>query len=185
METDRELLNSARGRNKDALIQIFDHYASALYYYAMRLIRDPVIADHIVGDVFTKFLEQIWSGKGPKTNLRSYLYQMTYHLIIDQVRSSRRSAPLEVANSLVDDVHSSSSSLENQMLLEVVLKVIQNELTDDQRHVIVLRFFEEYSLKETAEILGKQVDNIKMLQNRAIAKLRKNLGLSGTETALA
>jgi len=49
-------------------------------------------------------------------------------------------------------------------------------LTEDQRHVIVLRFLEGFSLRETADIIGKQVYNVKVIQNRGIVKLRKALG---------
>ena len=47
------------------------------------------------------------------------------------------------------------------------------ELTEEQRNVIVLRYQEEFSLKETAEIIGKNVNAIKALQNRGINKLRE------------
>ncbi|HSL45074.1 MAG TPA: RNA polymerase sigma factor [Anaerolineales bacterium] len=182
MTSDIELLNAARAKDKEALAKIFDLYASALYKYAYRLGHDPIMADHIVGDVFAKLLEQLSSNRGPITNLRSYLYQSTYHMIIDKGRSSRRAAPLEVAASFRDDVHSSSPGLEDRVMLDLVSKIIQNDLTEDQRHVIVLRFIEDFSLKETAMILGKTVTHIKVIQNRAIAKLRKSLGGSGVET---
>ena len=181
METDIELLNAARARDQKALAKIFDLYASSLYKYAFRLGHDPIMADHIVGDVFAKLLEQLSSDKGPITNLRSYLYQATYHMIIDKGRASRRAAPLEVANGFRDDVHSASPSLEDGVMLDMISKIIQNDLTEDQRHVIVLRFMEDFSLKETALILGKTVTHIKVIQNRALAKLRKSLGRSGTE----
>ena len=176
MENDIELLTSARKWNKGALEKIFELYASALYNYALRLAHDPIMADHIVGDVFAKLLEQLSSGKGPKTNLRSYLYQTTYHMIIDYGRSSRRRAPLEVADSFRDDIRSASARLEDQAMFDVILNVIRNDLTENQRHVIVLRFLEEFSLNETAMILGKEVSHIKVIQGRAIAKLRKDLG---------
>jgi RNA polymerase sigma-70 factor (ECF subfamily) len=61
------------------------------------------------------------------------------------------------------------------MLVNALFTAIQNELTEDQRHVIVLRFLEGFSLRETADIIGKQVYNVKVIQNRGIAKLRKAL----------
>lgn len=178
MENDLDLLNSARKWDRDALVKIFDLYASALYNYALRLGRDPVMADHIVGDVFVKLLEQLSTGRGPTTNLRSYLYQMTYHLIIDQGSASRRSAPMEIADSFHVDVHSTSASLEDRAMFDVILKTMRNQLTEDQRHVIILRFLEEFSLNETAAILGKKVSHIKVIQGRALAKLRNSLGSS-------
>jgi RNA polymerase sigma-70 factor (ECF subfamily) len=72
--------------------------------------------------------------------------------------------------------------LEDRVLLDVLVKAIQNDLTEDQRHVIILRFLEGFSLNETAAILGKEVSHIKVIQNRAITKLRKNLGHSELET---
>ena len=62
------------------------------------------------------------------------------------------------------------------MLLDTLVMAIRNDLTEDQRHVIVLRFLEGFSLRETADIIGKQVYNVKVIQNRGIAKLRKVLG---------
>jgi RNA polymerase sigma-70 factor, ECF subfamily len=185
METELELLNSAKQWDKEALAKIFDLYASAIYNYALRLGHDPILADHIVGDVFAKLLEQLAFGKGPKHNLRSYLYQTTYHMIVDRGRTLHRSAPFEVADSFRDEVHSISVSLEDQLMMDIILKSIWNDLTDDQRHVIILRFLEGFNLNETAAILGKQVGHIKVIQNRAIAKLRKALGDSGAETGIS
>jgi RNA polymerase sigma-70 factor, ECF subfamily len=173
MENDTELLKAARAKNKEALEKIFDFYSSALYKYALRWGCDPVMADQIVGDVFVRLLEQLELGKGPETNLRSYLYQMTYHQIIDQGRASRKSAPLEVADGFRHDEDSPSLRLENQMMFDLILKAIEDALTDDQRQVIILRFMEQFSLQETAGIMGKKVNHVKVIQNRAIAKLRK------------
>src|SRR5215207_10517741 len=98
MEVDTTLLDAARKMDRDALVEIFDRYAPALYRYALRLCNDAVMADQIVGDVFAKLVENLSAGKGPRTNLRSYLYEMTHHLILDKAESSQRSAPIEVVD---------------------------------------------------------------------------------------
>jgi RNA polymerase sigma-70 factor (ECF subfamily) len=184
MEEDITLLNAARTLDEDALIKIFNLYSTALYNYAMRLCRDPVMADHIVGDVFVKFLDQLKSGNGPTTNLRSYLYQTTYHLIVDEARGSRRTIPLEVASWPRLDVHSSIRGLEDRIMFDVILRAMQSKLTDDQRHVVILRYLDEFSLRDTATITGKTVNNVKVIQNRAIAKIREALNYDEiTETA--
>lgn len=176
MRTEIPLLEAARNMDGEALVEIFDLYSSALYNYALRLCNDPLRADHIVGDVFAKLLEQLSVGQGPSTNLRSYLYETTYHLIIDEARSSYREAPLEVIDLSRSDGYSSAVNLENRMLFDAVIAAIKKNLTEDQRHVIILRFLEGFSLRETAAILGKAVYNVKVIQNRGVAKLRKALG---------
>jgi len=176
MEADITLLDAARNMNKEALIAIFDLYSSALYNYALRLCNNPSQADHVVGDVFAKLLDQWSAGNGPSANLRSYLYETTYHLIVDEARYSHRKAPLEAAEYLRQDGPSPLAGLENHMLFDAVIRAIRHDLTEDQRHVIILRFLEGFSLRETADIIGKEVYNVKVIQNRGVAKLRKVLG---------
>jgi RNA polymerase sigma-70 factor (ECF subfamily) len=176
MDADITLLEAARNMDEEALIQIFDLYSSSLYNYALRLCNDPLEADNIVGDVFAKLLDQWSAGNGPNTNLRSYLYQTTYHLVLDESQSSRQKVPLEVAEFSRRDGNSSLSSLENRLLFDAVILAIKDSLTEDQRHVIILRFLEGFSLRETAAIIGKEVYNVKVIQNRGVAKIRKTLG---------
>lgn len=175
MEEEFLLLNAAKKKNRAALVKIFEFYAPRLYNYALRLCRDPLLADNIVGDVFARLVEQLAAGSGPNSNLRSYLYQTAYHLIIDEARASHRRAPLDVLTARQQDGRSVLQGSEAQILFEKVLDVIQHDLSDDQRHVIVLRFMEEFSLRETAAILGKNENHIKVIQSRALAKLRKTL----------
>src|SRR5215211_2335235 len=111
-----------------------------------------VMADDIVGDVFAKLLENLSAGKGPRTNLRSYLYEIAYHLVVDAARSSHRLVPLEVVDFNHHDLYSTHVSIENRVLFGTVRRAIQNDLTDNQRNVVILRFLKGFSLKETAAI---------------------------------
>jgi len=174
MNDDATLLKSARKLDKDALMAVFDCYAPVLYKYALRLCRDSAEADDIVGDVFSQLLKYLKEGKGPRENLRSYLYQIAYHKVVDHARDRKHLTLLESAISLSSG-DSLPSQYENREQMDTLESVIQNQLSEDQRNVIVLRFIEDLSLKETAEIVGKNVNNVKVIQNRAIARLRQVL----------
>ena len=173
MEADTQLLNTARTFSKEGLVKIFDLYSAPIYCYALRLCGDPIIADQVVGDVFAKLFDKLASGQGPTANLRSYLYEIAYHQVVDEKRFSRRIISLETVEWLPQDVNASERDFENQMLFQQILGAIRKYLTNDQRHVVILRFMEGFSLRETAAITGKKVSNVKVLQNRAIAALRK------------
>ena len=185
METERALLNAARRMDKEAFVRIFDLYSRALYKYALRLCSDPMLADQVVGDVFAKLVDQLSAGNGPTTHLRSYLYEVTYHRIIDETRYARSRVPIEVTDWLPQSGDYAFLRLEDELLFEQIVHTIRNELTQDQRHVIVLRFLEEFSLRETAAILGKQVSNVKVIQGRALAKLRGALEFKGMVALLS
>lgn len=164
--------SAARNIDRDALIAIFDQYTPVLYRYSLRLCADPIVADQIVGDVFSRYLEQVAEGKGPKQNPRAYLFQSVYHAIVDHAREEQRTAPLDIAESFLETERSLSTQVEENMLLEELQVAINNHLTEEQQHIIILRFQEEFSLQETAEIVGKTVNAVKALQNRAVQKLR-------------
>ncbi len=172
MADESVLLEAARQRDPEAIGQIFDEYAPSLFRYALRLCHDPAEADQIVGDVFAQLLEQITSGKGPRTNLRAYLYQITYHVIVDHSREEAHVASMDDAMHLPDGMMSVASQVEEQELLKELEAAVANGLTGEQQHVIMLRFVEGFSLQETANITGKKVNAVSVLQNRAIARLR-------------
>lgn len=165
--------NLTKEFDQEAITKAFDLYASSVYNYVLRLCGDPQLADHIVGDVFANLVDQLASGRGPRSNLRSYLYQAAYHRIVDEARYSKSRAPLDALVPLRQEMRSAHLYPADPILFEALLKAIQYEITDDQRHVIILRFVEDFSLKETAAILGKATNHVKVIQNRALAKLRQ------------
>jgi RNA polymerase sigma-70 factor, ECF subfamily len=175
MEAHLTLLESVKSMDREALAQTFELYAPALYNYALRCSNDPQAADNIVGDVFARLLEKLACNSGPQTNLRSYLFEIAHHLIVDDIRYNGRHAPVEIVDRFHHDAYTAHDFPERRILFEKVLQAIRNDLNDAQRHVVVLRFLEGFSLKETAAILGKSLTLVKVTQLRAIRVLRKSL----------
>jgi len=170
---ESELIKAARKFDRDALRTIFDSYSPAIYEYAFRLCRDDIEADNIVGDVFAILLEQLADGKGPKSDIKSHLFQITYGVINDRTQSSRRLSPMETANFTEEPAASLPYLTESEDELEAVISAMDTELTADQRQVLVLRFVEGFNVRETATIIGKTENNVKVIQNRGLEKLRQ------------
>jgi len=179
IKDETTLIEAISSLDQEALEAVFEEYAPAIYKYLLRLGQGSQEADQIVGDVFVRLLEKLSQGKGPQKNLRSYLFQTAYHLVVDHSRDRKRAAPLEVAEIEPDTVKKETMSVQAQteeaLLLETLSSAIESELTEEQRVVIVLRFQEGFSLKETAEIVDKKVNAVKALQNRAMNRLREAL----------
>lgn len=174
MNADSELLEAARKLDQGAVGSIFDQFAPVIYKYCLRLCGDPAEADDIVGEVFEQLINHLSKGKGPRENLRSYLYQIAYHRVVDHSRERKLSSGLdESVRSGPGDMPSTRQ--EDNELLASVEAAMRSSLTEDQRHILVLRFMENLSIRETAEITGKDIGNIKVIQNRAMAKLRQAL----------
>lgn len=175
MQDDSTLLKAARNFDQDALRTIFDSYSPIVYRYALRLCRNTLEADNIVGDVFASLLEKLVEGKGPNTNLRSYLFQITYHIIVDHAREEKRVSSLALAEKQAERVPSVVSQVEDGFRLDSVIEAMNSQLSPDQQHVLVLRFVEGFNIRETSEIVGKSINNVKVIQNRGLEKLRQFL----------
>lgn len=171
------LLKSARKLDQGALTTIFDTYAPAVYRYSFRLYLDPVESDSIVGDVFAQFLENLAAGQGPVTNLRSYIFQITYHVIHTHVGGGWQGMMGKASNKIEHGwALTAARSDSEEQFLRCILAALKKDLSDIQRHVLLLRYLEEFSLNETALIVGKTVGNVKIIQNRALIKLKRSLG---------
>lgn len=175
MNDDQTLLQEIGSMDPDALARLYDRHAPAIYRYAYRHSEDARLADQVVGDVFAKLLEQLAQGRGPGSNLRAYLFEIAYHAIVDEIRHARRLLAIETLELALPTEEQPGLLLEQQVQLEVVRQAMRQDLTGDQRHVVILRFLEDFSLKETARIMGKSVGNIKVIQQRALAALRRAL----------
>jgi RNA polymerase sigma-70 factor (ECF subfamily) len=182
METDTSLLANARKMDGGALTEIFDLYAPALYKYAFRLCHNSVLADQIVGNVFARLSDQFSVGMGPRANLRPYLFEITHRRVLDEIHYSRRAKTMESVDPWRSDISTTGLSSADRKLIQIMIRAIRNELTEDQRHVLILRFMEDFSVKETALIVGKSVSNVKVIQNRAITILRRALDYKVVET---
>lgn len=128
------------------------------------------VAADLTGEVFLALVQALKSGKPPKTSLQGWLYTVARNLAADYIREKGRTV------SLVEDLASDEPSLTEQAHLSQLAPILKNallQLTEEQQHVIALRFGQGLSLAETAELLEKSVGAIKALQHRALASLAR------------
>ena len=170
------LLRAARRWDMDALAAIYDNYSPLIYRYAMRFVSSPDVAEECVAETFARFLQALRNGGGPKTHLKAYLYRIAHNWITDHYR--RQPPPQIDVETVAHALASNDDPLSDQLSLkedQARVRAALRLLTPEQQQVIVLRFLEEWSLKEVAEALGKPVGAVKALQHRALAALRRIL----------
>jgi RNA polymerase sigma-70 factor (ECF subfamily) len=179
--TEHDLLRRARAWDEPALVAVFDTYYPAIYRYIYGRVGDEATAEDLAAEVFTRMLEKMAVGKGPRHHLRGWLYRVASNLVVDHSRRSavRRHESLDeqtvaAESDLVDEVHASLSRAQAGAALA--------ELTPQQRAVIVLRFLEGWENSEVARALDTTVGAVKALQHRALASMRRYLDKQETWT---
>jgi len=158
----------------DALSEIYDQFSARIYSYIYHRTGDGAIAEDLTGDVFVRMLEAIRDERTWNTSLQGWLYRIAHNLVVDHFRrQSKRDGPeLDERWMAADHPSASFEGLFHSTQLQSAMRF----LTDEQQQVIVLKFAEELSNVEVAEILDKTEGAIKALQHRGLATLKRALG---------
>ena len=171
----RQELSSLRSLDSQAIGAVYDQYFSEVYCYVLYRIGDQTQAEDIASDVFIRLLEAVQSGRGPQTNLKGWLIGTASHIITDHMRKKYRRQEEEVDESL-PDLQPGPASETDQREQNRQLNKAMSKLTDEQQHVLSLRFGQGYSLEETATFMNKNINAVKALQFRALAALQREIG---------
>ena len=146
-------------------------YYPTIHRYAQRLLRDPILAEDVVQEVFTRYEA---SGRDvPRDRLRAWLYRVARNLVIDMIRKSR--GPVGTVDP--DLLPGAAARYEPSLLVEkkeAVAMLLQklNELPPRQREVVRLKFQEGLSYAEIANVTHQTRATVGWLLHEAMKRLR-------------
>jgi RNA polymerase sigma-70 factor (ECF subfamily) len=175
-ETLDRLVAEAQRGDPEAFGRIFDAYVGPIHRFIASRVNRPSDAEDLTQLVFVKALEALPRYEARGIPFGGWLFRLARNAIIDQVRTRRDHLSLvaAVTRETEDAGPEAMASLRDD--LERVARALL-ELTDDQREVIELRFFAGLSVHETADAMGRQDGTVRGLQFRALAALRRSLGI--------
>ncbi len=159
---------------------IFDHYHEAVYRFIASRVHRPTDAEDLTQLVFVKALEALPRYESRGIPFGGWLFRLARNAVVDFTRTRHEHADLDaVAYRGTHDPGPEDVAMLRQDLDRV--EVALAALTADQREAIALRFFAGLSAREAAEVMGRQEGTIRGLQFRAIAALRRQLGIRHTD----
>jgi RNA polymerase sigma-70 factor, ECF subfamily len=173
MQTDLSLHRDPQQLTKQGLAEVYKILSPYLFRYAFRLLGDSNLAEDCVAETFSRFLTTLKSSSGPNKNVKAYLYQIAHNWIMDYYRHRKPEENLDFGQLIILPENPVAAS--NQHMERERVRIALLNLTDEQRQVILLRFYEEWSHEETAAAIGKTVEATRALQYRALNVLRRML----------
>ena len=178
MIDERELLRRVGSLDEEAVSAVFDTYYQPLYRYIYHHVHHQVVAEDLAGEVFTRMLAQIAKKRGPRRNLRAWLYRVAANLVIDEARRFAHRDHESLDEQIVSGGQDVEAAVEATLLRQQACDAL-GRLTTKQRSVIILRFLEGLENDETAHILGMSIGAVKALQHRGLASMRRYLKRAG------
>ncbi|HXT38398.1 MAG TPA: sigma-70 family RNA polymerase sigma factor [Candidatus Angelobacter sp.] len=186
MATDAELLRSyARDRSETAFTELVQQHIDLVYSAALREAHgDAATAEDITQAVFVELARKA-SNLVRHPALAGWLYTCVRQMTANMRRAEDRRLRREQEAHTMKQLLSSDASDSAWRQIQPVLDDAMHELSDSDRTAVVLRFFEERSLKEIGLALGLNENAARMRVDRALEKLQKLLAKRGVTSTAA
>jgi len=170
------LVAAAKLGDPEAFGALFDHYYAPVYRYVAARVGRPSDAEDLAQLVFVKALEALPRYEVRGVPFGGWLFRLARNVVIDHIRTRREHVALDLAIERSTDEAGPGELAALRQELDSVARAL-TRLTPEQREAIELRFFAGLSAREAAEAMGRQEGTIRGLQFRAIAALRRELGV--------
>jgi len=175
-EAEERRLVEAAQRDTARFGDVYEHYFELVYSYVARRVRNRTEAEDMTAEVFRKALQSLPRFKLTGAPFAAWLFRIASNIIADRAKRAARegNVPGDEDARELRVPQPQQADLEQSERSAVVLRLV-NELAEDQRRVLVMRFAEERSIRDIARTLGRSEGAIKQLQFRALQTLRTKL----------
>jgi RNA polymerase sigma factor (sigma-70 family) len=170
MMSDLDLLDQyVREKREEAFAALVDRHLKLVYSAALRQVRSPELAEEVTQSVFSD-LARSAERLEPKTILTAWLYQVTRRTVINVVRGESRR---QVREQIALEITSMNSNSSEWTAIEPLLDEAMEALDPPDRTAILLRYFEDKSLREVGKLLGTSENAAQKRVSRALDQLRE------------
>jgi RNA polymerase sigma-70 factor, ECF subfamily len=170
------------GDLRGAIELIMATHEDAVFAYCARMLRDRELAEDVAQQVFIEVHRDLARFRGD-SSLKTWLIGIAHHRCGDAIKSrARRSARIELDDQAITDHPDTSSAPLERIDLERLRLVIEDcleELSDDVRETVLLRFLSDMTYEEMAVLLGRKADTLCVRVARAMPVLKRCLERKG------
>jgi RNA polymerase sigma-70 factor (ECF subfamily) len=167
-----KLVVKAESGDYEAFGELYRIYLDCIFRYVVYQIKDRMTAEDITEEIFIKAWKAIDSCKGKEQTFSPWLYRIAHNYLIDTFRSTRNKSVVDI-ETIAEDC-SNKPVVEIELEQEYWLKMI-SDLPQNQQQVIILKFIEGLDNQQISQVMHKNQGAIRILQMRALAKLRERL----------
>jgi len=159
--------------------RLYDEYHQDVFRFLVYLVKNRMIAEDLSHEVYVRVLKA-YDRFESKSSEKTWLFSIAKNVAIDYFRKAnvRQRHTFDAFDWEQEQLISPTKSPEHFVELSDEMKhllAVLEQCTGDQKMVIVMRYFQELSVAETADILGWTEGKVKTTQHRAIKALREKL----------
>lgn len=177
---DQSLIRLIARSQESALSELYDRYSRLVYSLALNAVGDPATAEEITQDVFIRIWDHAGTYQAEKSKVLTWIASITRYRSIDIIR--RRKIRPE-SQSVSWEIEPSAIEM-NPINVEETVEISQKRrrvrqaismLPEEQRQALAYAYFQGYTHREIAEVLGEPLGTVKTRIRLAMQKLRQLL----------
>jgi len=176
MTDEERLVKKAKKGEAEAFGLLYDHYVAAIYRFILLKVSHESDAEDLTHQVFLQAWQNIRSYRSKGLAFSSWLYRIAANKVIDYYRTKKKYVDIEnvAEENLIDPSPSPQKKIEKDLNLSLIKKALK-KLEPDQQNVLIMRFINDLSHQEIAQALNKSLGAIRVIQHRALKKLKELL----------
>jgi RNA polymerase sigma-70 factor (ECF subfamily) len=178
--SDEELVVAYAEGNNIAFDILLNRHKSTVYSYIYFIIRNREMAEDIFQETFVKAIMTIKQGRYTENGkFRAWINRIAHNLIIDNYRQEKNEQTIsndECEVDLLNNSKLSDGTIEDKMIKEQILsdvKKLINYLPDNQKEVLILRYYRDLSFKEISDITGVSINTALGRMRYAVLNMRR------------
>jgi RNA polymerase sigma-70 factor (ECF subfamily) len=178
--TDEALVELYACGNNIAFDILLNRYKRAVHSYIFYTVRDRDLTEDIFQETFLKVIVAIQQGRYQENGkFKAWIMRLAHNLIIDNFRQERSENTVsndEMEVDLFNDMKLCDTNIEDEMIQEQVyddIKKLLRHLPDSQREVLEMRYYQDLSFKEIADMTGVSINTALGRARYALMNMRK------------
>ena len=159
-----------RSGDSDAFAFFYEQYVTRIYRFVLIKVSDKRVAEEITQDIFLKVWQHIVDKKHVKS-FQAFIFRIARNSVIDYYRQSNRQ-PLPIDEMPEENLPTEKiEDLDISLDVENIKKHLER-LKPAYQEILILRYIEDLTFEEIAEILQKDKNNVRVTLHRALNKLK-------------
>jgi len=178
--TDESLVDLYANGNNSAFDVLLNRYKKSIHSYIFYIVRNNDLTEDIFQETFMKVIMTIKQGRYTDNGkFKAWITRIAHNLIIDNYRQERNENTIsndEVEVDLLNDMKLCDTNVEDEMVQEQVftdIKKLVKHLPDNQREVLEMRYYQDMSFKEIADLTGVSINTALGRMRYAILNMRR------------
>jgi len=170
---DAELISAAQAGDADAFTALYDRYVGRVYRLISYRLGRSADAEDLTQQTFVNAWQAIGRYQPGTAPFVAWLLRIAHNASISQLRATHFSVQLNESIDPADDGDVADDLL-SQERRQNVLRALK-KLEGEQAQAVWMRYMEDLSYPEIAGLLGKSVENVRVITHRGLRKLRRYL----------